>query len=215
MQNSIDYAIVLFLFCQYEEAGNILHDLNKKFAKNQDILYWQGLTAYQRFRKLGEKENIRKNMAIEAENSLLRIINIPLISKIELLSLRENELNKTSLDIMSLWILLVLTLELKNDYPHFKIKTKNLPEIYSSQIMKIDGYLGYIAWTENTIHTKGNNNEDAKDFLNELIAKEPNRPEAYCKLWTIYWKEKNLEKCIEISEKLFLEGSEFDENEYT
>ena len=118
-------------------------------------------------------------------------------------------------DIMIFWALLVLTLQLKHVYPQFKIKAKNVPEAYSSEIKKIDGYLGYVSWTEIYIYTKVKTSiDDAKDLLWELIAKYPNRPEAYCKLWTIYIKEKKIDKCLDICERLFLDGSEFDDNEY-
>ena len=115
---------------------------------------------------------------------------------------------------MILWVLLILTLELDNVYANLKIKPKNPPEAYSSQIMQINEYLGYIAWTELSIYSKNNDTNDAKDFLWELINKNPNKPEAYCRLWTVYLKEKKLDKCIDISERLFIDGSEFAEKEY-
>ena len=118
-------------------------------------------------------------------------------------------------DIMIFWALLILTLELKHKYPHFKIVPKNIPEVYCFEIKKIDYYLGYIAWTELYIYSNVQSQiDDAKDSLWELMAKDPNRPEAYCKLWSIYIKENKIDKCLDICERLFLDGSEFDDNEY-
>lgn len=118
------------------------------------------------------------------------------------------------IDIMILWILLIFSLEMNNKYTHFKIHPKNTPEIYSSQIMKINEYLGYIAWSEKYSYSIKDEINDAKDFLWELISKNPNKPEAYFKLWAIYLKEKKIEKCIDICERLFIEISEFTEKEY-
>ncbi len=118
-------------------------------------------------------------------------------------------------DIMVFWSLLVLTLELKYTYPMLKIKPKNIPEAYSSEIKKIDDYLGYISWSETYTYSKVQSKiDDAKDILWELIYKDSNRPEAYCKLWTIYIREKKIDKCLDICERLFLDGNEFDDNEY-
>lgn len=118
-------------------------------------------------------------------------------------------------DIMLLWCLLVLTLELIYKHKNLGVKASNDPKAYSYSIKKIDEYLGYISWTE--IYTYSEDAikiADAKDLLWELIAKDPCRPEAYCKLWKIYTAEKKYDRCLEICERLFLEGSEFDDNEY-
>jgi len=118
-------------------------------------------------------------------------------------------------DVMIFWVLLIITLDLKFKHPEYKIKTKNLPEIYSSEIKKIDDYLGYISWTEIYSYSKEQSKiDDAKDILWELISKDPNRPEAYFKLWTIYSRERKTEKCLDICERLFLDANEYDENEY-
>ena len=118
-------------------------------------------------------------------------------------------------DIMVFWALLVLTLELKYVYPELKVKATNIPEAYSSEIKKIDEYLGYISWAEIYIFTKVQSKiDDAKDVLWELIAKDENRPEAYLKLCTIYLREKKIDKCLDLCERLFLDGNEFDANEY-
>ena len=113
------------------------------------------------------------------------------------------------------WCLLILTLELKYKYKNLGVKANNDPEAYSYSIKKIDEYLGYTSWTE--IYTYSNDNKsinDAKDLLWELIAKDPNRPEAYFKLCKIYMNENKTEKCLEICERLFLDVTEFDDNEY-
>ena len=51
-------------------------------------------------------------------------------------------------------------------------------------------------------------------MLWEVIGKDPTRPEAYCKLWNIYIKEKKFDKCIDLCEKAFLSENAIDENEY-
>ena len=118
-------------------------------------------------------------------------------------------------DIMTFWVLLVLTLELKYVCPELKVKPVNMPQAYSSEIKKIDEYLGYISWAETYIYTKVQTKiDDAKDVLWELIAKDENRPEAYLKLSTIYIREKKVDKCLDLCERLFLDGNEFDANEY-
>jgi len=117
---------------------------------------------------------------------------------------------------MLLWCLLILTLELLYRHKDLDITPNNDPKAYSYSIKKIDEYLGYISWTE--IYTYSGDTTkiaDAKDLLWELIAKDPNRPEAYCKLWKIYTMEKKYDRCLEICERLFLEGTEFEDNEYT
>ncbi len=122
---------------------------------------------------------------------------------------------KDSTDVMIFWVLLVLTLELKNIYTHLKVKVRNVPEVYSSEIKKIDDYLGYVAWTEIYRYSKVQSQmNDAKDLLWELIGKNTNRPEAYCKLWSIYSKEGKMDKCLDICERLFLDGTEFDDDTY-
>ncbi len=117
---------------------------------------------------------------------------------------------------MALWVLLVLTLEMTHKYRGLRLTPKNGPEAYCFEIKKLDNYLGYMSWVEKYIYTeKQNEINDAKDVLWELIAKDANRPEAYLRLWTIYHRENKLSKCLEISEKLFLEGTEFEASEYT
>jgi len=116
---------------------------------------------------------------------------------------------------MLLWCLLVLTLELKNEHKDLNLKPTNDPEAYSSSIKRIDKYLGHISWTE--IYTYSDDKckiSDSKDILWELIVKDPNRPEAYCKLWKIYMSEKKYDKCLEVCSRLFLEGTEFEDSEY-
>jgi len=115
---------------------------------------------------------------------------------------------------MLLWCLLILTLELQSRYAYLKLKPKNKAEAYSFEIKRIDEYLGYIAWTEKYSYSADQSHlNDCKDVLKELISKYPNRPEAYLKLWKIYSQQKHVEECIDISERLFIEGTEYDENE--
>ncbi len=128
--------------------------------------------------------------------------------------MREKE-KKDMTDVMIYWVLLVLTLEMKYLYPKLKFKPRNAPEVYSSEIKKIDDYLGYVAWTEIYRYSSVQSQiDDAKDLLWELIGKDVNRPEAYCKLWRIYVKEKKYDKCLDICERLFLDGTEFDDDTY-
>ena len=128
--------------------------------------------------------------------------------------MRIKDPKKDSGDIMLLWCLLILTLELEGKYKYLKVKTKNKAEAYSYQIKCIDEYLGYIAWTEkyNYISVTSQQTE-CKDILRELIGKYPTRPEAYLKLWKVYWDLKKTEDAIDISEKLFIEGTEYEGDE--
>ncbi len=124
------------------------------------------------------------------------------------------ESKKDITDVMLLWCLLILNLELQNKYASLKVKLRNKPEAYSYEIKRIDEYLGYIAWVEKYVYTdKKAQLDDGKDVLRELIGKYPNRPEAYLKLWRIYYQQGRIEECIDISEKLFIEGTEYEENE--
>lgn len=135
---------------------------------------------------------------------------------LDYLSVRIKQPKKDSGDIMLLWCLLVLTLELQDKYKHLKVKTKNKAEAYSYQIKRIDEYLGYIAWTEMYTYTSDTTKlNDCKDVLRELIINYPGRPEAYLKLWTIYNKMKRIEDAIDIAERLFIEGTEYEGDEIT
>jgi hypothetical protein len=116
---------------------------------------------------------------------------------------------------MAFWALLVLTLEAKYKQPGLLTRPKNEAEVYACGIKKVDKYLGYIAWTELYSYSGlKTDNEAAKDILWELVAKDANRPEAYCKLWAIYNREHKLDTCVDICDRLFLEASEYDDNEY-
>jgi hypothetical protein len=45
--------------------------------------------------------------------------------------------------------------------------------------------------------------------LEDLIKSQPERPQAYLRLWSIYHLSKNYPKIYEIAEKLFLYGTSF------
>jgi hypothetical protein len=46
--------------------------------------------------------------------------------------------------------------------------------------------------------------------LAELTDFEKARPEAYLRYWRAHWENKNYEKCLDIAEKVFVYGTEFD-----
>ena len=51
--------------------------------------------------------------------------------------------------VLSLWGLLLISIEFKyRKFSIYKINPQNSPEKYASEIMKIDKYLGYLAWVE-------------------------------------------------------------------
>ena len=113
--------------------------------------------------------------------------------------------------ITVLWGLLIVSLELEYGYGSMKVKPYNRPDQYSFEISQIDKYLGYIAWTEKTLYTSSTT--DNQDVLLELIAQNSERPEAYIRLWAIYYRKKNFEQCTNISEQLFLEATEYEGKE--
>lgn len=122
-----------------------------------------------------------------------------------------NILPKNCLQI--LWALLILTLEVTYEFPLLKYKACNKPEQYSFEISQIDKYLGYIAWTEKAFYKKTYTEiQESQDILSELITQNPNRPEAYVKLWASYYMQAKIPQCIDIAEKLFMEGTEFEGN---
>eukprot|EP00826_Nyctotherus_ovalis_P035213 TRINITY_DN3003_c0_g5_i3.p1 TRINITY_DN3003_c0_g5~~TRINITY_DN3003_c0_g5_i3.p1 ORF type:complete len:630 (-),score=199.41 TRINITY_DN3003_c0_g5_i3:139-2028(-) len=92
-----------------------------------------------------------------------------------------------------------------------KIKPYNRPDQYSFEISQIDKYLGYIAWTEKLLYTSSMT--DNQDVLLELIAQNAERPEAYVRLWAIYYRRRSFEQCTDISEQLFLEATEYEGKE--
>jgi len=192
------------LLANYSQAEEILKEAIKSQSKASEATYWMGLIYFYTYRnEQTDKEKASK--AKKAQSYLL-----------DYLSVRIKESKKDSGDIMLLWCLLVLTLELQDKYSHLKVKAKNKAEAYSYQIKRIDEYLGYIAWTEMYTYSSDTSKlNDCKDVLRELIVSYPARPEAYLKLWTFYTKAKRIEDSIDIAERLFIEGTEYEGDEIT
>ena len=49
--------------------------------------------------------------------------------------------------------------------------------------------------------------------LRDLIAQNPSKPEAYLRLWSYYWKKADYQRSMEVAEKVFIYGTEFESNE--
>ena len=108
----------------------------------------------------------------------------------------------TSPDLMLLAYYLYLKLALFVSKERFGValqqSTKKEPKAIASLIMKLDKYLGYVAYTEIYMDGAEPNPEQAIAVLKELISNHKDRPEAYIKLWQVYstfaWEAKHAPK---------------------
>ena len=77
------------------------------------------------------------------------------------------------------------------------------PHHYAANINAIDKYYGALAWSEVFLH--GVDPAKGESILKELIIAYRKRPEAYLKLWTLYYDtNKDYNSALEVSEKAFL-----------
>ena len=86
--------------------------------------------------------------------------------------------------------------------------SKFLPDISAEdcaiEIKMIDPvYLGYIAWGEIYL-LKEEKKQLGVDVMVELISIHPENPEAYFSLWSSCLKDKNIEHCLEVSDRLYI-----------
>eukprot|EP00826_Nyctotherus_ovalis_P043530 TRINITY_DN4595_c0_g1_i5.p1 TRINITY_DN4595_c0_g1~~TRINITY_DN4595_c0_g1_i5.p1 ORF type:complete len:407 (-),score=128.39 TRINITY_DN4595_c0_g1_i5:1287-2507(-) len=204
VDSSLVCARIHFLLANYSQAETLLKNALKIQSKSKEAAYWLGLVSFYSYRN----EPTDKDKAHKAKKAQSYLLDY--------LSVRIKEPKKDSGDVMLLWCLLVLTLELQGTYKHLKVKPKNKAEAYSYQIKRIDEYLGYIAWTEMYTYSSDTTKlNDCKDVLRELVTNYPGRPEAYLKLWALYVKMERLEDSIDIAERLFIEGTEYEGDEVT
>jgi len=199
---NISLGRIYFMLENYTESENKFKEAQKIMPKNKETLYWMGILYFYAFREeQNEKQKIEK---IKLAETLL----------LEYFASRMKEKTKDITDIMILWCLLILTLELQTTLAKLKIKPKNKAEAYSCEIKRIDEYLGYIAWTEKYTYSNVKSQiDDCKDVLRELIGKYPTRPEAYLKLWKKLYDTQKIDEAIDISEQLFIEGTDYEEND--
>lgn len=86
------------------------------------------------------------------------------------------------------------------------IKFRKKAKDYAQTLKKADEYIGYLAWAEIYISTT-EKREVGIQVLEDLVKENPNRPQAYLRLWSIYNLIGNSSKSFEIAEKLFLYGT--------
>lgn len=109
--------------------------------------------------------------------------------------------------IENFWALMTLSLK---DLLESRVEIE-LPHFYATQIKAIDEYYGYLAYAE--IFIKENNVQRAVRVLNELVDKNPTRPEAYVLLWELLYKNNlDLEAAQDLMTRAFLRvtDNEFD-----
>ncbi|CAG9320552.1 unnamed protein product [Blepharisma stoltei] len=95
----------------------------------------------------------------------------------ELLSI----LNKVNPSIENLWANMIIA-QTKTLFEGLEIES---PMYYATKIKEIDNYYGYLAWAE--IYAQDRNYKKSIEILKELVKIYANRPEAYMKLWQIYY----------------------------
>jgi hypothetical protein len=87
------------------------------------------------------------------------------------------------------------------------------PEEYSMAIKGLDGYFGYIAWALKYMKTnvKGSEKyEMGQSVLDELIEKNPQKPDAYIAQWYIeYYVHRNYIDALNIAEQLFICATDY------
>ena len=93
-----------------------------------------------------------------------------------------------------MWLLLDTVLSLE---PGSKLSRK-----IASKIKKIDEYFGYLAWNE--VFNSEKNPDRGISILQELISFDPNRPEAYFKLWKYYYTNQQYRESEEIAASAFV-----------
>ena len=108
--------------------------------------------------------------------------------------------------IENYWALMTLSLK---DLLEIRIDIE-LPYFYATQIKAIDEYYGYLAYAE--IFIKENNVQRALRVLNELVDKNPARPEGYVLLWEVLYRTNpNWDAAEDLMTRAFLRVTE---NEY-
>jgi hypothetical protein len=71
-------------------------------------------------------------------------------------------------------------------------------------IMKVDKYMGYIAFAKFYLPQKLVNESMGLGILEDLIGSNPSRPEAYLVLWNYYVEKENHQMALEIGEQCFI-----------
>jgi hypothetical protein len=87
------------------------------------------------------------------------------------------------------------------------------PEEYSTAIKSSDSYFGYIAWAMKYMKSARVGSEKyemGRTVLDELVDKNPLKPDAYIALWSIEYKvNRNYVEALNIAEQLFICATDY------